>query len=464
VNSIGPYQIVRELGRGGMGVVYLARDARLERDVAIKMPLREGREIDPKSLARFEREAKAVARLKHPNVVALLAAGDHQGVPFLVMEFVRGENLEQRVRRDGALPPDESARMVEQVARAVQHAHDHGVLHRDLKPENVLQSAEGRPFLTDFGLTKIVGGSGATSGLTAPGAAVGTLQYLPPEQLERGSLGATKLSDVYSLGATLYTLLVGRPAVESRQTRDVIRQILNQGWELPSRRQPDVDTALDAICATAMALDPADRYATAAALADDLARWLSGRPVTAKPIAKPAPPSQALAAVLEADLDDDPAPSPAQAETSATETLATEAPEAEAPQDASHHDRAKSALQRGELASALAHVECVLAAAPDDVEALLLRGVILRKLHRTVEAIRCYEHVLRLRPGDVRALVSRGVARTGLKDFIGAADDLRQALERVPADSPRRAKIERELAKASERLGSSELRGFRLPD
>src|SRR5258708_7839745 len=217
----GQYRVIRLLGRGGMGAVYLARDLALEREVAIKVV----KTAEEQSYDRFRREARTAAKLSHPNIVPLHAFGEVEGMPYFVMGYVRGESLAARLRRDGKLPDDEARRIVADLAEALDHAHRQGVVHRDVKPDNVLLDDEsGRALLTDFGVAKALGRSET---LTAVGSVVGTPSYMSPEQAA-GRADIDGRSDIYSLGVMAYAMLTGRLPFEGKTAADVLTKHLTQ--------------------------------------------------------------------------------------------------------------------------------------------------------------------------------------------------------------------------------------------
>jgi WD40 repeat protein len=280
---VGDYEILGELGRGGMGVVYRARHGRLGRVVALKMLLG-GDFQDSTRRQRFLGEAAAVARLHHPHIVQLYEAGEHaadtgEAHPYFTLELVEGGNLADRLA--GELPPPrQAAAWVEQVAGAVHYAHERGIVHRDLKPSNILLTADGRPKLCDFGVAKVLEGGGV---LTRSGLVVGTPEYMAPEQLG-GPGRVSPLTDVYALGAVLYALLVGRPPFRAAGVAETLSQVCFREPEPPRRWQPSVPADLDTICLKCLHKEPAKRYPSAAALADDLERFLQGRPIVARPV------------------------------------------------------------------------------------------------------------------------------------------------------------------------------------
>jgi WD40 repeat protein/predicted Zn-dependent protease len=278
-HSLEGYEILDEIGRGGMGVVYRAVQRRLQRTVALKMVLA-GAHATPEQLTRFLVEAEMVARLTHPHIVQIHEVGQHNGMPFVALEYVPGGTLANRLHgRPWAVR--RAVVLAEQLARAVQHAHQQGVVHRDLKPANVLLTDDETPKIADFGLAKPVQGSG---GLTVTGTIMGTPGYMAPEQASRDSRLVGPAADVYALGAILYELLAGRPPFEGDTPLDILQQL--QSDEPPSlaRLQPQLPRDLVTICHRCLDKEPARRYATAGALADDLHRFLNGEPIQARPV------------------------------------------------------------------------------------------------------------------------------------------------------------------------------------
>ena len=269
---IGDYEVRERIGRGGFGVVYRARDPVLDVDVALKL-ISAPPGVEGEVQERFAREARAVARLDHPHVVRVRAAGWDARGPYLVMDYVAGESLHRRLERDGPLPPAEAVAIARQLADALDHAHGQGVLHRDVKPDNVLLTSEGVAQLTDFGLARDAL-AGSTSQVSQDGHALGTPGYWPPEQA-RGDLEAIgPASDVYGLGATLYALLTGRAPYTGPHTLAILEAMARRApIPPPSSLRPEVDGGLDAVCARCLAHDPQARFPTARALGEALAAW-----------------------------------------------------------------------------------------------------------------------------------------------------------------------------------------------
>jgi WD40 repeat protein/serine/threonine protein kinase len=276
--AVPGYEVLGELGRGGMGVVYRARQAGLNRVVALKVILA-GEHAGEAERARFRAEAEAVARLQHPNVVQVHEVGEHGGLPFFSLEYVEGGSLADRL--DGTpWPAPRAAALVETLARAVRAAHERGVVHRDLKPANVLLTADGTPKVTDFGLAKRLD---ADKGPTQTGAVVGTPNYMAPEQAAGQGKAVGPAADVYALGALLYELLTGRPPFKGPTPLDTVLQVLADEPVPPARLQPRTPRDLETICLRCLRKEPARRYASALDLADDLRRFRSGQPVRARP-------------------------------------------------------------------------------------------------------------------------------------------------------------------------------------
>jgi WD40 repeat protein len=259
-----------------MGVVYKARQVGLERVVALKMILA-GSHASEEELARFRTEAQALARLRHPGIVAVYAIGEHQGIPFFEMEFCAGGGLDRKLNGT-PMPPREAAALVAKLADAIQAAHDAKVLHRDLKPTNVLLAEDGSPKITDFGLAKKLDEAGQTQ----TGAVMGTPSYMSPEQAEGKNVGP--LADTYSLGAILYECLTGRPPFRAATAFDTILQVLSEEPPSPRALNKAVPPDLDTICLKCLSKEPHRRYASARDLADDLGRHLAGEPIRARPV------------------------------------------------------------------------------------------------------------------------------------------------------------------------------------
>ncbi len=275
---LGPsFEVLEELGRGGMGVVYRARHHALGRVVAVKRILA-GSATSPDQLERFRAEARAVARLFHPHIVQIYEIGEFEGLPYFTLEFVPGGNLAERVQGEPQ-DPKWAAGLVGTLAKAVQVAHAEGLLHRDLKPGNILLTADGSPKITDFGLVKDLDTEQAR---TATGAIVGTPAYMAPEQASGEGHTLTASADVYALGAILYELLVGRPPFKGTTVLDTLDQVRNKEPVPPRELEPRCPRDLDTICLKCLAKDPSKRYTTAQALAEDLERFQNGYPILAR--------------------------------------------------------------------------------------------------------------------------------------------------------------------------------------
>jgi serine/threonine protein kinase len=277
--QIPGYEILGELGRGGVGVVYKARQVALNRIVALK--LIRSSEARQRDLQRFQGEAEAAAALQHPHVAQIYETGRHEGRPYIALEYCGGGSLTGQIRRQ-LMSPRAAAEAVVTIARAVQAAHDLGILHRDLKPDNILIASDGSLKVTDFGLAKRFDpGSGvAGPGITHAGTILGTPSYMAPEQAEGNS---SRLSDIYALGAILYECLTGRPPFRGANSIDTILAVTSEEPVAPSKLVK-APAELEAICLKCLEKKPERRYPTAGDLADDLQRFLDGRPTVAKPL------------------------------------------------------------------------------------------------------------------------------------------------------------------------------------
>lgn len=274
--QLGDYDLIEEIARGGMGVVYKANHRNLNRVSAVKMILG-GQFSSQEELQRFRIEAESAAKLDHPAIVPIYEIGEHAGQAFFAMKYIDGGSLADRA--DSFVgKPHEAAELVAKVADGVHHAHQRGVLHRDLKPANILLDRDGAPWVTDLGLAKSTSGE---SDLTQTGAVLGTPSYMPPEQAAGKTV--TTSADVYSLGAILYELLVGCPPYRGDTTVNVVMQVIDGPPASPRSVKPEVDRDLELIVQKCMSREPSDRYSSANDLSSDLNAWMSGKPISVKP-------------------------------------------------------------------------------------------------------------------------------------------------------------------------------------
>ncbi len=277
----GDYELIKELGRGGMGVVYKARQISLNRPVALKL-LKSDILASDDERRRFQNEAEAVALLDHPHIVPIFEVGEHEGRQYFSMKLVGGPSLEKKLA-DYAADPKAAARLVKTAAEAVHHAHQRGILHRDLKPSNILLDERGEPYVTDFGLAKRVEGD---SEMTVSGAILGTPPYMAPEQASGRRGAVTTATDVYGLGAILYALLTGRAPFRGESVAEILEQVRERPPEPPSKINPRTPRDLEIICLKCLEKDPRRRYGSAQALAEDLGRYVAGEPIPARPVTR----------------------------------------------------------------------------------------------------------------------------------------------------------------------------------
>jgi len=281
LRSFGDYTLVKEIARGGMGVVFKARQMKLNRVVALKMIL-SGQLASAEDVQRFYIEAEAAASLEHPGIVPIYEIGEHDGQHFFSMGFIEGASLDVQVKQ-GPMPPAAAATIIHKVAEVIAYAHGQGVIHRDLKPANILLDPAGDPKVTDFGLAKKTEDD---SRLTGTGQILGTPGYMPPEQASGAADTIGPTADIYSLGAILYALLTGRPPFQSATAMDTLMAVLEQEPVAPCQLNPVLDSDLETICLKCLHKDKNRRYATADALVAELGRYLNGEPILARPIGR----------------------------------------------------------------------------------------------------------------------------------------------------------------------------------
>ncbi|MDE0867097.1 MAG: serine/threonine-protein kinase [Rubripirellula sp.] len=277
--SVPGYEMLGKIGTGGMGVVYKARQTKLDRVVAIKT-MRGGLSATQKDIDRFQTEAESAAKLLHPGIVAIHEVGEVDGRHFFSMDFVEGQNLDELIR-DTSLSGERAARYLNSIAESIEVAHGHGILHRDLKPSNVLIDSSDRPRISDFGLAKRIA---SDSKHTATGQIIGTPSYMPPEQAIGDNENVGCRSDVYALGGLLYAMLTGRPPFRADSSVATVMQVINDEPVPPRRLNSGIDQDLETICLKCLEKDPRVRYETAAEVANECQRFLNGHPIQARPI------------------------------------------------------------------------------------------------------------------------------------------------------------------------------------
>src|SRR5437899_2724974 len=274
LGELGDYELLDEVGRGGQGVVFRARQKSLNRTVALKV-ISLGQWASKAHLKRFRLEAEAAAHLEHPGIVPIHEVGERDGSCYFSMKFVEGGQLDEVARRE-PMSLRQAAELIAKVARTVHYAHEHGILHRDIKPGNILLDAKGEPHLTDFGLARLVE---TESSVTHTLDVIGTPSYMAPEQAVGNNAAVSSATDVYGLGAVFYQLLTGQPPFAGGATYETIKLLLDTEPKQPRLLNPKIDRDLSTICLKCLEKDPKRRYSSALALAEDLERWLKHEPI-----------------------------------------------------------------------------------------------------------------------------------------------------------------------------------------
>ena len=277
--DFGDYELLEQIGRGGQGVVFRARQKSLNRIVALKV-IGLGHWATEAHLKRFRLEAEAAARLEHPGIVPIHEVGERDGSCYFSMKFVEGGQLDEVARRE-PMSIRQAAELIAKVARTVHYAHEHGILHRDIKPGNILLDEKGEPHLTDFGLARLVE---SESTVTRTVDVLGTPSYMAPEQAAGNNASVSSATDVYGIGAVLYQLLTGQPPFAGGTTYETIKLLLDTEPRQPRLLNPKIDRDLSTICLKCLEKDPKRRYSSALALAEDLERWLKHEPIQARRI------------------------------------------------------------------------------------------------------------------------------------------------------------------------------------
>src|SRR5437016_7605023 len=277
LGELGDYELLEEVGRGGQGVVFRARQKSLNRTVALKV-ISLGQWASKAHLKRFRLEAEAAARLEHPGIVPIHEVGERDGSCYFSMKFVEGGQLDEVAKRQ-PIPIRQAVELIAKVARTVHYAHEHGILHRDIKPGNILLDQKGGPHLTDFGLARLVE---SESTVTRTLEVMGTPSYMAPEQAVGNNAAVGSATDVYGIGAVLYQLLTGQPPFAGGTTYETIKLLLDTEPRQPRMFNPKIDRDLSTICLKCLEKDPKRRYPSAVALAEDLERWLRHEPIQAR--------------------------------------------------------------------------------------------------------------------------------------------------------------------------------------
>src|SRR5437016_2802864 len=277
LGELGDYELLEEVGRGGQGVVFRARQKTLNRTVALKV-ISLGQWASKAHVKRFRREAEAAASLEHPGIVPIHEVGERDGQCYFSMKFVEGGQLDEVARR-APMSIRQAVELIVKVARIVHYAHEHGILHRDIKPGNILLDAKGEPHLTDFGLARLVE---SESSVTHTLDVLGTPSYMAPEQAVGNNAAVSSVTDVYGLGAVLYQLLTGQPPFAGGTTYETIKLLLDTEPRQPRLLNPKVDRDLSTICLKCLEKDPQRRYSSALELVEDLERWLKHQPIAAR--------------------------------------------------------------------------------------------------------------------------------------------------------------------------------------
>ena len=409
---VGRYEVRDEIARGGMGAVLRAFDPQLQREVALKLLL-DGASASEARRRRFRTECQALQRVRHPNVVALLDHGEHEGVLWLAMELIEGTSLAERIRRGGPLEPREAARVTKLLSDALRSLHERGVLHRDVKPANVLVTPEGRTLLTDFGLAKDLLADPAAGAVSVVGQLLGTPGYFPPEQAQ-GLAEVDARADVYGLGATLYAMLSGRPPYDAPDINQLVSD-MERPPPAPGTLREGIDAGLEAICLRCLEREPAQRYPSAEALSAALGEWIRGEEPPAARVSWPVLAGGGLAvgvgalAVWLALPGGGGHPSPV----AVSPPRAPPAAPAPDPTTAGPQDGPEPRDERAALAGAAE-------AAVDSAD--------------YAGAAALWTRYLRLEPDALQALRGRALARAAQGDALGALEDLDRALERAPQD------------------------------
>lgn len=455
-DRLGDFLLGRELGRGAMGVVYEATQVSLGRTVALKV-LNASYTASPEMVDRFHREARAAARLEHPNIVGIHGTDQDRGVHYYAMTFVEGVSL-RRHAREQSISPGECARIAAEVADGLDYAHQKGIVHRDIKPDNIMVTPSGRAMITDFGLAK----DALDATLTASGTVLGTPMYMSPEQATASKDEIGPRSDIYSLGATLYEVATGESPYHGETSHAIMRKVVEEDPILPTRIDPDLPVEIETIIVRAMEKNPRRRYPTAAAFAQDLRNFRDGRPLTARPksawqrfrdwadrnptLLRFGAAASVLVAIastwgatmylrrsetlaLQRQYQGQIAESWGLMEQGKTDEALTAVQSALAllPTAEGFQLESRLYMKKGNARAALASLDQADVLAPENADLLLCRAVLLNGQKDFRGAIALCDRALKINPNLVLARVERAVAEEGLGDLESAAADLDRA-------------------------------------
>jgi serine/threonine protein kinase len=444
LTEFGDYELIEEIARGGMGVVYKARQKKANRIVALKMIL-SGQLADEAEIRRFHAEAEAAANLDHPHIVPIYDVGELNGRHYFSMGFVEGPSLKAKIS-DGPLPAREAAELTKTIAQAVAHAHSLGIVHRDLKPANVLLDQNGQVRVTDFGLAKRLQ---SDSALTATGQILGTPSYMPPEQALGRVREVTTTADVYSLGAILYTLLVARPPFQSASVMETLRQVIESEPVPLTQLDPRIDRDLETVCLKCLHKQPDSRYQSATDLAEDLQRFLRDQPIRARRpglierVSRWVRQHVVTVAVLMLLLASSAFLLPLMSldtsgleQTDSTAVIAemSRLIEADPSFAAAYYERAVARSRRKDYDDAIADLDRAIGLRKTYWQAYLLRGIVRSEQGATKPALEDLTTAINLNPEAAKAYHRRAALHLQIGELNRGLEDVNMALKLQPGD------------------------------